>query len=233
MYITWSNECAQMRLNMQQLLHLCIRDANARACLVTPGCAHVQIAVPSPIPRDARAYKPLCQAKPPGTRARTNRCAKPNPLGRACVQIPVPSPIHRIARAYQPLRQAQSPPDAPPHKPLRQAQPPGTRARKNRCAKPNPPGRGRVQTAAPSSPEDGQPGEGQRLNSDVPHNGERHSPRGRPPATPTAPNDGSQERTLRDSCWVPTPTPTAPRIHGSRNPGCPPQKTGGRGRNSA
>ena len=32
---------------------------------------------------------------------------------------------------------------------------------------------------------------------------------------------------------VPTPTPTAPGTHGSRNPGCPPQSTGGRGRDSA
>ena len=33
--------------------------------------------------------------------------------------------------------------------------------------------------------------------------------------------------------WVPTPAPTAPGTHGSRNPGCPPQRTGGRGRDSA
>ena len=37
-------------------------------------------------------------------------------------------------------------------------------------------------------PEGGQPEEGERLTSDAPHTGERHPPRGRPPATPTAHN---------------------------------------------
>ena len=46
-------------------------------------------------------------------------------------------------------------------------------------------------------------------------------PRGRPSATPTARNA------------APTPAPTAPGTHGSRNPGCAPQRTGGRGRDSA
>ena len=50
----------------------------------------------------------------------------------------------------------------------------------------------------------GQSGEGQRLNSDAPHNGGRHPPRGRPSATPTASNAGPQGRTLWGRCWVPT-----------------------------
>ena len=62
-------------------------------------------------------------------------------------------------------------------------------------------------------PEDGQPGEGERLNSDAPHNSERHPSGGLPPATPTARNDGSQVPTLWDRCWVPTPTPTVPVNH--------------------
>ena len=78
-----------------------------------------------------------------------------------------------------------------------------------------------------------QSGEGQRLTSDAPHNGGRHPPRGRPSATPTASNAGPQGRTLWDWCWVPTPAPNAPGTHGSRNPGRPLQRTGGRGRNSA
>ena len=82
-------------------------------------------------------------------------------------------------------------------------------------------------------PQDGRPGQGERLNSDAPHNGARQPPRGRPPATPTVRNDGSQEGTLRGSCWVPTLTPTAPGNYGSRNPGCSLQGTGGRGRDSA
>ena len=78
-----------------------------------------------------------------------------------------------------------------------------------------------------------QSGEGQRLTSDAPHNGGRHPPRERPSATPTASNSGPHGRTLWDRCWVPTPAPTAPGTHGSRNPGCPLRRTGGRGGESA
>ena len=93
---------------------------------------------------------------------------------------------------------------------------------------PTPTARGwRTPTARP---EGGQSGEGERLTSDAPHNGERHPPRGRHSATPTASNAVPQGRTLWGRCWVPTPAPTAPGTHGSRNPGCPPQRTGGRGR---
>ena len=88
----------------------------------------------------------------------------------------------------------------------------------------------RTQTARPVG---GQSGEGQRLTSDAPHNGGRHPPWGRPSATPTTSNAGPQRRTLWGRCWVPGPAPTAPGTHGSRNPGCPLQRTGGRGRVSA
>ena len=88
----------------------------------------------------------------------------------------------------------------------------------------------RTPTAGPVG---GQSGEGQRLTSDAPHNGGRHPPRGRPSATPTASNAGPQGHTLWGRCWVPTPATTAPGTHGSRNPGCPLQRTGGRGRDSA
>ena len=83
------------------------------------------------------------------------------------------------------------------------------------------------------APEDGRPGEGQRLTPGAPHNGGRHPPRGRPSATPTASNAGPQGRTLGGRCWVHTPASTAPGTHGSRNPGCPLRRTGGRGRDSA
>ena len=83
------------------------------------------------------------------------------------------------------------------------------------------------------APEDGRPGEGQRLTPGAPHNGGRHPPRGRPSATPTASNAGPQGRTLWGRCWVHTPASSAPGTHGSRNPGCPLQRTGGRGRDSA
>ena len=53
-------------------------------------------------------------------------------------------------------------------------------------------------------PEGGQPGEDERLTSYAPHNSTRRPPpRGRPPATSTARNAGSQERTLWGGCWVP------------------------------
>ena len=83
------------------------------------------------------------------------------------------------------------------------------------------------------APEDGRPGEGQRLTPGAPHNGGKHPPRGRPSTTPTASNAGPQGRTLWDRCWVPTPAPTAPGTHGTRNPGCPLQRTDGRGRDRA
>ena len=96
---------------------------------------------------------------------------------------------------------------------------------------PAPTARGwRTRTARPVG---GQSGEGQRLTSDAPHNGGRHPPRGRPSATPTASNAGPQGHTLSGWCWVPTPAPTAPGTHGSRDPGRPLQRMGGRGRDSA
>ena len=88
----------------------------------------------------------------------------------------------------------------------------------------------RTPTARPVG---GQSGEGQRLTSDAPHNGGRHPPWGRPSATPTASNAGPQGRMLWGRCCVPTPAPTAPRTHGSRNPGCPLQRMDRWGRGSA
>ena len=58
-------------------------------------------------------------------------------------------------------------------------------------------------------------------------------PRGRPSVTPIASNAGPRGHTLWGRCWVITPAPTAPGTHGSWNPGCPPQRTGGWGRDRA
>ena len=101
----------------------------------------------------------------------------------------------------------------------------------------------RTHTTAPTArgwqtptarPVGGLSGEGERLTSDAPHNGRRPPPPGDAlSATPTASNAGPQGRTLWNPCWVPMPAPTAPGTHGSRNPGYPPQRTGGRGRDSA
>ena len=46
------------------------------------------------------------------------------------------------------------------------------------------------------APEDGRPGEGQRLTPGAPHNSGKHPPRGRPSATLTASNASPQGRTL-------------------------------------
>ena len=83
------------------------------------------------------------------------------------------------------------------------------------------------------APEDERPGKGQRLTPGAPHDSGRHSPRGRPSATPTASNAGPQGRTLWGRCWARTSTSTAPGTHGSRNPGCPLRRTGNRERDSA
>ena len=127
------------------------------------------------------------------------------------------------------------PPGTAPHHP-RGTQPPQGMQAKGTVLGPH------TRTPAPTAhgwrtptarPVGGGSGEGERLTSDAPHNGGRHPPRGRPPATLTASNAGPQGRTLWVRCWVPTPAPTAPGTHGSRNPGYPPQRTGGWGRDSA
>ena len=127
------------------------------------------------------------------------------------------------------------PPGTAPHHP-RGTQPPQGMQVKGTVLGPHthtpaPTARGwRTPTARPVG---GQSEEGQRLTSEAPHNGGRHPPRRHPSTTPTASNAGPQGRTLWGQCWVPTPAPTAPGTHGSRNPGCPLQRTGGRGRDSA
>ena len=90
-----------------------------------------------------------------------------------------------------------------------------------------------TQRAPAARAEGGQPGEGKRLTPDAPHNGGRQPPRGRFSAIPTARNAGLQGRAPLGRCRVPTPAPTAPGTHGSRNPGCPLQRTANRGRDSA
>ena len=127
------------------------------------------------------------------------------------------------------------PPGTAPHHPRGTQPPQGMQAKGTilgpHTHTPAPTARGwRIPTARPVS---GRSGEGQRLTLDAPHNGGRHPPRGRPSATPTASNAGPQGRTLSGRCWVPTPAPTAHGTHGSRNPGCPLQRTGGRERDSA
>ena len=160
----------------------------------------------------------------------------------------------------------------------------------------------RVAQPRPPAPEDGRPGEGQRLTPDAPHNGGRpplpgtapHQPKARsltghadqgdsvgPPhphtrahstwvARPNSPPSGravgggtapdlrrpsqwwkaappgnpyppppqrSTPARRRARCWAgagsPRPHRPHPGTHGSQNPGCPLQRTGGRGRDRA
>ena len=118
------------------------------------------------------------------------------------------------------------PPGTAPHQPRGTQPPQGIQAKGTvlgpHTHTPAPTARGwRTPTARPMGR---QSGEGQRLTSDAPHNGGRHPPRGRPSATRTVSNAGPQGRTLWGRCWVPTPAPTAPGTHGSRNPCCPLQR---------
>ena len=127
------------------------------------------------------------------------------------------------------------PPGTAPHHPRGTQPPQGMQAKGtvlgSHTHTPAPTARGwRTPTARPVG---GQSWEGQHLASHAPQNGRRHPPRGRPSVTPTTSNAGPQGRTLWGRCWVPTPAPTAPGTHGSRNPRCPLQRTGGRGRDSA
>ena len=127
------------------------------------------------------------------------------------------------------------PPGTAPHHPRGTQPPQGMQAREtvlgHHTHTPAPTARGwRAPTARPVG---GKSGEGQRLTSDAPHNGGRHPPGGRSSAAPPASNAGPQGRMLWGRCWVPTPAPTAPGTHGSRNPGCPLQRTGGRGGDGA
>ena len=158
--------------------------------------------------RGTPAARPRGRAAGGGTAPDTRRPSerwKANPTGDG----PPPPPRHAALTGHA----SQGDSAGPPH--------PHTRAHSMWLADPDSPPSGRAVK------------EGERLTSDAPHNGERRPPRGRPSATPTASNAGPQGRTLWGRCWVPTPAPTAPQAHGSRNPGCPPQRTGGQGRDSA
>ena len=128
------------------------------------------------------------------------------------------------------------PPGTAPHHPRGTQPPQGMQAKGTvlgpRTHTPAPTACGwRTQTARPVG---GQSGEGRRLTSAAPHTLVEGTPPGDAlPPTPTASNAGPQGRTLWGRCWAPTPAPTAPGTHGSRNPGYPLQRTGGRGRDSA
>ena len=81
------------------------------------------------------------------------------------------------------------------------------------------------------APEDGRPGEGQRLTPEFLTTVAGHPPRGRPPRTPAARSPHGACRS-RGQCWAPTPTHLPPR-HVGGGPQQPAQWAGSRGRDSA
>ena len=81
------------------------------------------------------------------------------------------------------------------------------------------------------APEDGRPGEGQRLTPGAPHNGGRPPSLGRPPSTPAACSPHRACRP-RGQCWAPTPTHPRPQ-HVGGGPQQPAQWAGSQGSDSA
>ena len=66
------------------------------------------------------------------------------------------------------------------------------------------------------APEDGRPGEGQRLTPDAPHNGGRPTPPGTPPPPTAAARSPHRACKPRGQCWAPTPTRPRPQHVGGR-----------------
>ena len=89
----------------------------------------------------------------------------------------------------------------------------------------------RVKEPRLPSPEDGLPGEGQRLTPDAPHNGGRPRPPGTAPHHPAARSPHRACRP-RGQCRAPTPTHPRPR-HVGGGPQQPAQWAGSWGRGSA
>ena len=81
------------------------------------------------------------------------------------------------------------------------------------------------------APEDGRPGEGQRLTPGAPTTVAGHPPRGRPPTNPAACSPHRACRP-RGRCWAPIPTHPRPQRVGG-GPEQPAQWAGSRGRDSA
>ena len=126
-------------------------------------------------------------------------------------------------------RRKATPPGQPPTTPAARSPPKGMQAKGTvpgpHARTPAPEATG--QQTPTACPEDRQSGEDKRLTSDAPHNGTRHPPRGRPPATPTARNADLQERTLWGRCLFPQTHTSRARDTWPTGPGCPPTGTGG------
>ena len=167
----------------------------------------------------------------PQTRADSTWVADPNspPSGRAVGGGTAPD-VRRPSQQWQ----ATPPGDGPPPPP-RHAAPTGHAGQGDSVGPPHPHARDHsTWVADPNSPPSGRAVRGGgEPDHRRPSQRWKAPPRDCPSATPTPSNASPQGRTLWGCCWVPTRAPTAPGTRGSRNPGCPPQRTGGRGRDSA
>ena len=183
-------------------------------------------------PARAHAVKPVLGPHAHTNRTRDTRVAEPRlpasedrRLGEG--QRLTPDAPHNGGRP--------TPPGTAPHQPRGRQPPQGMQAkgtvRGPHTRTPAPTAHGKRTPTA--RPEGRQPEKGERLTSDAANNRGRYPPRGGPSATPTARKAGPQGRTLWGRCRVPTPAPAALGTHGSQNPGYPPQRTGGQGRDSA
>ena len=175
-----------------------------------------------------------------GAGAGSSRPHRPHP-GHTGRGTPATRPRGRAARGgtapdtRRPSQrwQATPPGDGPPPPP-RHAAPTGHAGQGDSVGPPHPHTHGHsTWPADPISPPSGRAvGKGGAPDLRRPSQRWKAPAQGRPSANPKASNAGPQGGTLWNRCWVPTPAPTAPGTHGSRYPGCPPQRTGGRGRDS-
>ena len=175
-----------------------------------------------------RCWVPKPAPSAPGTHgSRYPGCPPQRMGGRGRDSARHQTPLTTVAR--------QPPPGNGPRPPPLHTAPTGRAGQEDSVGPPHPHARAHsTWVADPNSPPSRRAvGGGGRLTSDAPRNGGMHPPRGRPSATPTVSNAGPQGRTLWGWCWVPTPAPTAPRTHGSRDPDRLPQRKGGRGMDSA
>ena len=147
----------------------------------------------------------------PHTRAHSTWVADPNspPSGRAVGGGTAPD-LRRPSQWWKALPPEDALPSSPQRAlPARKGARCGAHAGSPRPHRPHPghTGRGTLATA----PEDGRPGEGQRLTPDAPHNGGRPPPPGTAPHHPrgTQPPQGMQARGTVLGPHTHTPAPTA------------------------
>ena len=197
-------------------------------------------------PRERPSASPTASNAGPQVRTLWGRCWVPRPHqphpGHTGRRAPAARPRGRAAgggtapdtRPPSQRWQATLPRDGP-QSPPRHAAPTGHAGQGDSVGPPHPHACAHsMWVADPSSPPSGRAVQGGGApDHRRPSQRWKAPPQERPSATPTASNAGPQGRTLWGRCWVPTPARTAPGTHGSRKPGYPPQRTGGRGRDSA